>query len=96
MAEVAEQTTAVDGHHAPDSGPRIGILVVAYNAASTLASVLDRMYGRLSTLFAVPAGENLWRGKALVFVFSREEDYLKFEVKMHSTVAAGTAGMCHA
>jgi len=43
MAEVAEQTTAVDGHHAPDSGPRIGILVVAYNAASTLASVLDRI-----------------------------------------------------
>lgn len=27
----------------PDSGPKIGILVVAYNAASTLASVLDRI-----------------------------------------------------
>lgn len=27
----------------PDEGPRIGILVVAYNAASTLAGVLDRI-----------------------------------------------------
>jgi len=27
----------------PDTGPRIGILVVAYNAASTLAGVLDRI-----------------------------------------------------
>jgi 2-polyprenyl-3-methyl-5-hydroxy-6-metoxy-1,4-benzoquinol methylase len=43
MAEVAEQTTALDAHRAPVSGPRIGILVVAYNAASTLASVLDRI-----------------------------------------------------
>jgi 2-polyprenyl-3-methyl-5-hydroxy-6-metoxy-1,4-benzoquinol methylase len=43
MGEVAEQTPAVDMHRAPDGGPRIGILVVAYNAASTLASVLDRI-----------------------------------------------------
>jgi 2-polyprenyl-3-methyl-5-hydroxy-6-metoxy-1,4-benzoquinol methylase len=43
MAEVAAQTTAVDEHPAPDRGLRIGILVVAYNAASTLASVLDRI-----------------------------------------------------
>ena len=43
MAEVAEQTSAVDGDRAPESGPRIGILVVAYTAASTLASVLDRI-----------------------------------------------------
>jgi 2-polyprenyl-3-methyl-5-hydroxy-6-metoxy-1,4-benzoquinol methylase len=43
MAEVAEQTAAVDGHQAPDRALKIGILVVAYNAASTLASVLDRI-----------------------------------------------------
>ncbi len=53
------------------------------------------MYGKLSILFGVTPGDNLWHGKALVFVFSREEDYLKFEIKMHDTVASGTAGMCH-
>jgi hypothetical protein len=60
------------------------------------ANMLDAMYTRLATLFAVPAGENLWRGKALIFVFSKEQDYLNFELKMHHTIAAGTAGMCHA
>jgi 2-polyprenyl-3-methyl-5-hydroxy-6-metoxy-1,4-benzoquinol methylase len=43
MAEVLEQTAAVGAHRTPDRAPRIGILVVAYNAASTLASVLDRI-----------------------------------------------------
>ena len=63
--------------------------------AQKWASVLDRMYGKLSLLFGVPAGENLWHGKALVFVFAQEIDYQKFELKMHKTMAAGTAGMCH-
>ena len=30
-----------------------------------------------------------------MFVFANEADYLKFEVKVHGTVAAGTAGLCH-
>lgn len=63
--------------------------------AQKWVAVLDRMYAKLATLFAIPAGENLWYGKALVFVFSSQEDYLKFEIKMHATVAAGTGGMCH-
>ena len=63
--------------------------------AQKWAGLLDKMYARLAELFAVPKGENLWHGKALVFVFSRDEDYLKFEMKMHATMAAGTAGMCH-
>jgi hypothetical protein len=56
---------------------------------------LDAMYARLSQLFGVPQNENLWHGKALIFIFSRDLDYQKFEVKMHDTVAVGTAGMCH-
>jgi len=43
MAEVADETAALDGRPARDRAPRIGILVVAYNAATTLASVLDRI-----------------------------------------------------
>ena len=64
--------------------------------AQKWAGVLDRMYVQLSQLFGVPKNTNIWRGKALVFVFSREEDYLNFQMQMHDkTMATGTAGMCH-
>jgi hypothetical protein len=66
------------------------------NEAQNWAGLLDRMYGRLALLFGVPKGENIWRGKALVFVFGNDADYLMFQMKMHEkTMATGTAGMCH-
>ena len=66
------------------------------NEARNWAGLLDRMYGKLALLFGVPKGENLWRGKALVFVFASDQDYFAFQMKMHDkTVATGTAGMCH-
>ena len=66
------------------------------NDARNWASLLDRMYGKLAVLFAVPKGENIWRGKALVFVFASDQDYFTFQMKMHDkTMATGTAGMCH-
>jgi hypothetical protein len=63
--------------------------------ANKWAALLDQMYARMANLFAVPKAENIWRGKGLVFVFSKEDDYLKFEMKSHATMAAGTEGMCH-
>jgi hypothetical protein len=57
---------------------------------------LDRMYGHLANLFGVKRSENVWHGKALVFIFSKVDDYQKFEMDMHDgTMAAGSAGMCH-
>lgn len=64
--------------------------------AANWAGLLDRMYARLAELFAVPRGQNLWKGKALIFVFSRAEDYRRFERQIAHTDAGGTAGMCHA
>lgn len=43
MAEVVQQAIPVDADPRRDNRARIGILVVAYNAATTLASVLDRI-----------------------------------------------------
>jgi hypothetical protein len=64
--------------------------------AQKWAGLLDRMYARLAVLFAVPKDTNIWRGKALVFVFAQDSDYFKFQMKMHDkTMAVGTAGMCH-
>jgi hypothetical protein len=43
----------------------------------------------------VKNGENIFRGKALVFVFRKREDYVAFQKTMHDTDAGGTLGMCH-
>ena len=63
--------------------------------AQQWAGLLDRMYERLSEMFAVPAGKNIWRGKALIYVFSRNADYMRYEKDIMHTDAAKTAGMCH-
>jgi hypothetical protein len=59
------------------------------------ASLLDRMYARLSELFAVKAGVNIWRGKALILVFSKADDYHHYEQTVEHAESKGTAGMCH-
>src|ERR1700746_1396483 len=43
MAQVVGNATSVDADQDSDGRARIGILVVAYNAAATLADVLDRI-----------------------------------------------------
>jgi hypothetical protein len=63
--------------------------------AQQWAGLLDRMYDRLSEMFAVPSGKNIWRGKALIFVFSKNADYQRYEKLIMHTDPAGTAGMCH-
>ena len=63
--------------------------------ANQWAGLLDRMYARLSDMFAVPAGKNIWRGKALVFIFTRREDYDRYEKEMAHTDPGRSAGMCH-
>lgn len=59
------------------------------------AAVLDRMYARLSDLFAVPKDTNIWRGKALVLVFAQRNTYNTFEQKYFHNDASNTGGTCH-
>lgn len=63
--------------------------------AQKWAGLLDKMYERLAELFGVQKGENIWRGKALVFVFSKADAYRKYERDMLHTDPGETAGMCH-
>jgi hypothetical protein len=63
--------------------------------AAKWANMLDRMYLRLAGLFGIKDGENIFRGKAAVFVFAREMDYQAFQKTMHDTDPADTAGLCH-
>jgi hypothetical protein len=63
--------------------------------AANWAGLLDRMYGRLAELFAVPKGENLWRGKGLIFVFGKADDYRRFEREIAHVDPGSSAGMSH-
>jgi hypothetical protein len=63
--------------------------------ANNWSGLLDRMYARLCETFGVPKGKNIWQGKALVFVFSKKDDYMHFESDVTKVDAKNTAGMCH-
>jgi len=59
------------------------------------ARLLDKMYVQMMGVFGLDKDRNLFRGKALVFVFQQEPVYHAFQAKLHNTSSAGTAGMCH-
>ncbi|HSU68350.1 MAG TPA: hypothetical protein VLJ39_15835 [Tepidisphaeraceae bacterium] len=63
--------------------------------AQNWSGLLDRMYARMAEIFAVPKGENIWAGKALVFVFQKKKDYQKYEQEVMHTDPGTSAGMCH-
>ena len=63
--------------------------------AERWAGLLDKMYRRLADLFAVPDQRNIFRGKAVIFVFQREADYHRFNAIAHQTPSVGSAGLCH-
>jgi hypothetical protein len=64
--------------------------------ARNWGSLLDRMYLRLAELFAVKKGENIWRGKGLIFVFAKANDYRRYEREVEKIDPSFTAGRCHA
>ncbi|HEV2294815.1 MAG TPA: hypothetical protein VGR35_13250 [Tepidisphaeraceae bacterium] len=63
--------------------------------AAKWAALLDRMYARLAELFGIPRGENIFRGKALVLVFARLEDFDAFEQTVHGRDPGLSSGTCH-
>jgi hypothetical protein len=63
--------------------------------ARNWSSNLDDMYAELAKLFQIDRKTNIWRGKALVFVFRSATDYRRFQVTMHQTDPGPSMGMCH-
>ena len=63
--------------------------------AKRWSALLDRMYDKLCETFGVGQGTNVFRGKALVFVFQSRDDYRRFQTLMHRTDPGTSAGMCH-
>ena len=59
------------------------------------SGVLDQMYARLANLFAIPKGENLWRGKCVIIVFGERETFDRFEKDVFN-IDKPAGGRCHA
>ena len=57
------------------------------------ALLLDRMYTHMADLLGVEKGRNIYRGKALIFVFSRIEDYRLYERLCENNDPGGSVAM---
>ncbi|WP_145077350.1 hypothetical protein [Poriferisphaera corsica] len=65
--------------------------------AKRWAGELDRMYVKLAELFDVPKDKNIWRGKALIYVFKREKDFRRCETEIYqieNNPLKNAAGWC--
>jgi hypothetical protein len=56
---------------------------------------LDAMHDFLCSLYGIPRGEPVWKGKCLVVAFLREDDFWAFEERFMNTRAQGVHGLCH-
>lgn len=56
---------------------------------------LDTMHDFLCTLYGIPAGEPVWKGKCLVFAFLKEDDFQAFEDRFMQSKLRGMHGLCH-
>ena len=68
--------------------------IIPEQVAPFVAS-LDSMHDFLCTLYGIPQGEPVWKGKCLVFAFAREDDFLAFEGRFMQTQPQGVHGLCH-
>lgn len=64
-------------------------------SAAHYGALLEQMYGKLEDFFGIEKDNNLFRGKALVFVFARVEDYRLFERLVENCDPGGSYGMTH-
>lgn len=59
---------------------------------------LDSMNVELGKQFGIPAGENIWRGKAVFLAFVNRESFIQFEsqfMKIDGAAARQMQGLCH-
>ncbi len=56
---------------------------------------LDGMYEWMSHTYGVDPSESLWRGKASVFAFATEPQFIAFERQFMNNEPGGAMGLCH-
>jgi hypothetical protein len=65
------------------------------NIAARHLSRLDHVNSRLNELFGLPKTQTIWRGKALVFIFTQIEDYRAFEANKEGNIPGDSLAMTH-
>lgn len=56
---------------------------------------LDRMYAWMQHTYGVEPGKSVWRGKASVFAFASEAQFVGFERQFMKNDPGGAMGLCH-
>src|SRR5204862_2885454 len=83
------------------SGRNLGLTETKYflvysdlSPRETKATVemLEKTYERMSKMFGLAAGENIWKGKAMAVIFENDRDYLAFEQEVHQADSRGAIG----
>ncbi len=95
FATKTRETMQIDIREYNDSEIFLFYTDLSADEARRWSGVLDAMYKRLCETFGVSSKVNVFRGKALVFVFQHPEDYRRFQNTMHRTDPGGSAGMAH-
>ncbi len=57
--------------------------------------LLDLMYDRVSYLLGIPKGVNVFKGKALVFMFAEKGQFAAFERRFYEHEVTFEAALCH-
>lgn len=63
--------------------------------AGACCTLLERSYARIAETLGVEKNRSVFRGKALVFIFSRVEEYRLYERLCEDTDPGGSFGMTH-
>lgn len=59
------------------------------------AGLLDEMYDKLTDIFDIERGTNIYRGRGLIVVFADEADYHRYQMVVHGFAGSrNTAGLC--
>ncbi|MEM9418563.1 MAG: hypothetical protein AAGA25_05830 [Planctomycetota bacterium] len=58
------------------------------------AGLLDQMYDRLSKIFGLEKGKNIFLGRGLIIAFEYESDYHNYFRRVHQFDSRGSLGLC--
>lgn len=68
-----------------------------HQLAQETGTYLEKMYVELSRMFGLPRGTQHWRGKCLVIIFLKKEEWMEYEKKFfnHTDIPSGASGLAH-
>ena len=56
---------------------------------------MDQMYVKVSGAYGLDPAANIWKGKATIIAFAKEETFQQFEVVFHHARVTGAQGLAH-